>query len=208
MVITIPFHGSFVKRRIFWFILIIGATGFEPATSRPPAVRATKLRHTPQAQYIIPELLTKSKLFFKFLFVVVCAPLSRSTEPNPNGKVWLEGFRTAICTGKVFHIKCDVSASAGNLLIFLSGCAAYRLLYKQTRTQCSNSVCKAIAMLANPAKICQRSAFRSGDICTLIMKVVNLCKWAVLLYWHCLLLGDSWTQLRPHIRPSVSFIKT
>ena len=25
----------------------IGATGFEPATSRPPAVRATKLRHTP-----------------------------------------------------------------------------------------------------------------------------------------------------------------
>ena len=26
----------------------IGATGFEPATSRPPAVRATKLRHTPQ----------------------------------------------------------------------------------------------------------------------------------------------------------------
>ena len=26
----------------------IGATGFEPATSRPPAVRATKLRHTPK----------------------------------------------------------------------------------------------------------------------------------------------------------------
>ena len=25
----------------------VGATGFEPATSRPPAVRATKLRHTP-----------------------------------------------------------------------------------------------------------------------------------------------------------------
>ena len=25
----------------------IGVTGFEPATSRPPAVRATKLRHTP-----------------------------------------------------------------------------------------------------------------------------------------------------------------
>ena len=25
----------------------VGATGFEPATSRPPAERATKLRHTP-----------------------------------------------------------------------------------------------------------------------------------------------------------------
>ena len=31
------------------FIDIIGATGFEPATSRPPAERATKLRHTPSA---------------------------------------------------------------------------------------------------------------------------------------------------------------
>ena len=27
--------------------LLIGVTGFEPATSRPPAERATKLRHTP-----------------------------------------------------------------------------------------------------------------------------------------------------------------
>ena len=107
---------------------------------------------------------------FLFVGVAVCAPLSWSTGQNPNGKVGLEGFRTAICTGKGFHIKCDISASAGNLLIFLSGCAADRLLYKQTRTECSNSVCKAIAMLANPAKICQRSALGSGDIRTLIME--------------------------------------
>ena len=107
---------------------------------------------------------------FLFVGVAVCAPLSWSTGQNPNGKVGLEGFRTAICTGQVFYIKCDISASAGNLLIFLSGCAAYRLLYKQTRTKCSNSVCKAIAMLANPAKICQRSALGSGDIRTLIME--------------------------------------
>ena len=33
------------------FIDIIGATGFEPATSRPPAERATKLRHTPYYKY-------------------------------------------------------------------------------------------------------------------------------------------------------------
>ena len=33
----------------------IGATGFEPATSRPPAERATKLRHTPGTEIIIPE---------------------------------------------------------------------------------------------------------------------------------------------------------
>ena len=30
-------------------------TGFEPATSRPPAERATKLRHTPGTEIIIPE---------------------------------------------------------------------------------------------------------------------------------------------------------
>ena len=29
-------------------LIKIGATGFEPATSRPPAERATKLRHTPE----------------------------------------------------------------------------------------------------------------------------------------------------------------
>ena len=33
----------------------LGATGFEPATSRPPAVRATKLRHTPVIN-TIPKL--------------------------------------------------------------------------------------------------------------------------------------------------------
>ena len=110
------------------------------------------------------------KLKLNSCFSVVCEPLSWSTKQSPNGKVGLEGFRTVICTGKVFHIKCDISASAGNLLIFLSGCAADRLLYKQTRTECSNSVCKAIAMLANPAKICQRYALGSGDIRTLIME--------------------------------------
>ena len=69
-----------------------------------------------------------------------------------------------------FHIKCDFSACAVNLLIFLFGCAAYGLLFKQTRALRSNSVFKAIAMLAKPAKICQRSALTSGEICTLIME--------------------------------------
>ena len=101
---------------------------------------------------------------------VVCAPLFPSPEQTTNGKVGLEGFRTAICTGKAFHIKCDFSACAGNLLIFLFGCAAYRLLFKQTRALRSNSVFKAIAMLAKPAKICQRSARTSGEICTLILE--------------------------------------
>ena len=44
--------------------ILVGATGFEPATSRPPAVRATKLRHTPQStNAIIPEIFKKSTLF-------------------------------------------------------------------------------------------------------------------------------------------------
>ena len=37
------------------FTALIGATGFEPATSRPPAVRATKLRHTPKHIYFTRE---------------------------------------------------------------------------------------------------------------------------------------------------------
>ena len=89
-------------------------------------------------------------------------------EALSNGKVWLGGFRTAICTGEIFYIKCDFSSSTVNLLIFLSGCAAYGLLFKQTRALRSNSVFKAIAMLAKPAKICQRSAGTSGQTCTLI----------------------------------------
>ena len=47
------FFPSVIK--IFKNMLEIGATGFEPATSRPPAERATKLRHTPGTEIIIPE---------------------------------------------------------------------------------------------------------------------------------------------------------
>ena len=114
---------------------------------------------------------------------VVCAPLFPSPEQTTNGKVGLAGFRTAICTGKAFHIKCDFSACAGNLLIFLFGCAAYRLLFKQTRALRSNSVFKAIGMLAKPAKICQRSARTSGEICTLILEGDGAVQMAVLYAW-------------------------
>ena len=43
------FFPSVIK--IFKNMLEIGATGFEPATSRPPAERATKLRHTPKINH-------------------------------------------------------------------------------------------------------------------------------------------------------------
>ena len=46
------------EKRIFNSDLLknlLGATGFEPATSRPPAERATKLRHTPQQIYFTKE---------------------------------------------------------------------------------------------------------------------------------------------------------
>ena len=56
MIATLRSNHLFVKYEFvlpklsnLYFILRhkIGATGFEPATSRPPAERATKLRHTP-----------------------------------------------------------------------------------------------------------------------------------------------------------------
>ena len=34
---------------------MVGVTGLEPATSRPPAVRASQLRHTPNIQGIVTE---------------------------------------------------------------------------------------------------------------------------------------------------------
>ena len=46
------------------FTALIGATGFEPATSRPPAVRATKLRHTPRTFDIVPNVVKKINYFF------------------------------------------------------------------------------------------------------------------------------------------------
>lgn len=55
----------------------VGATGFEPATSRPPAARATKLRHTPVKiiiakcvcfcnNYLQYYILNLKSLFFHF----------------------------------------------------------------------------------------------------------------------------------------------
>ena len=43
------------KKSEYTVLTKVGATGFEPATSRPPAERATKLRHTPGTEIIIPE---------------------------------------------------------------------------------------------------------------------------------------------------------
>ena len=47
-------------------MLKIGATGFEPATSRPPAERATKLRHTPKINhgYTLPN--------FQLTYTAIC----------------------------------------------------------------------------------------------------------------------------------------
>ena len=62
----------------------------------------------------------------------------------------------------------DTTAQACRFSCFF--CAAYRLLLPQTRAWRSNSASRAIAMLAKPAKICQRSARTSGEICTLIVE--------------------------------------
>ncbi len=60
--------------RVFTSMIKIGATGFEPATSRPPAERATKLRHTPifNNQFIIADNFHFEKRFTAgFLFVII-----------------------------------------------------------------------------------------------------------------------------------------
>lgn len=51
------------KYKHFISLLEIGATGFEPATSRPPAERATKLRHTPEHFYFTRNVFCCKVLF-------------------------------------------------------------------------------------------------------------------------------------------------
>ena len=48
-----PFFSFLYIFRYIQCYFVIGATGFEPATSRPPAERATKLRHTPFCTFLI-----------------------------------------------------------------------------------------------------------------------------------------------------------
>ena len=90
------------------------------------------------------------------------------TETLSNGKAGFRAFEQPFAQGRLSVSSSGLSACSGNLLIFWFGCAAYGLLFKQTRALRSNSVFKAIALLAKPAKICQRSAGTSGQTCTLI----------------------------------------
>ena len=55
-----------IKKPCKYRLFKIGASGFEPATSRPPAVRATKLRHTPQ-QIVLYQIFLKKQPFFQKL---------------------------------------------------------------------------------------------------------------------------------------------
>ena len=86
----------------------------------------------------------------------------------PTARLGSRSSEQPFAQGRFSISSAGLSACSDNLLIFLSGCAAYGLLFKQTRALRSNSVFKAIAMLAKPTKICQRSARTSGEICTLI----------------------------------------
>ena len=99
---------------------------------------------------------------------VVCAPLFHSPKHFQTARLGLRVSEQPFAQGKFSISSAGLSACSGNLLIFLFGCAAYGLLFKQTRALRSNSVFKAIALLAKPAKICQRSAGTSGQTCTLI----------------------------------------
>jgi hypothetical protein len=47
---------------------IVGVTGFEPATTRPPDVYATGLRHTPKNEQIYYFLLKLEVLQLQFLW--------------------------------------------------------------------------------------------------------------------------------------------
>ena len=92
-----------------------------------------------------------SNIFLPLFFIsriLVCAPLSWSTEhfpPAEVGGLLPEFFHARLSSER------DIPAQACRFSCFF--CAAYRLLLTQTRTQCSNSASRAIAMLEKTAKI-------------------------------------------------------
>ena len=69
-----------IKNPLIYKGLGIGATGFEPATSRPPAVRATKLRHTPER--VIYYQITKKKAIVFQIFFTILNMLNKKTQAN------------------------------------------------------------------------------------------------------------------------------
>ena len=48
----------------------LGVTGFEPATSRPPAERATKLRHTPYSALLLYQIYLKNQWKFSIIIKI------------------------------------------------------------------------------------------------------------------------------------------
>lgn len=66
---------------------MVGVTGFEPATSRPPDVRATKLRYTPTRSFTIQTVLetfdimvliaNQARIFFISLFIALLWPSAK-----------------------------------------------------------------------------------------------------------------------------------
>ena len=101
--------------------------------------------------YRIAHSSYKFKSHFVKYHHFVCAPLFLSPKHVPTAKLGFRRSEQPFAQGRFSTSSAGLSACSGNLLIFLPGCAAYRLLFKQTRALRSNSVFKAIALLAKPS---------------------------------------------------------
>ena len=83
----------FVKSsEILDFTVKIGVTRFELATSRPPAERATKLRHTPIVD-IITKAMKNSKNKFKIIVTIQSAFAKSPLRGPPFAHVGLSPYR-------------------------------------------------------------------------------------------------------------------
>ncbi len=67
------------KRQPFLIIEMVGTTGFEPATSRTPSVRATRLRHVP---FALNSTTTIQDLLFRLVSCSSSDNNSRSSEAS------------------------------------------------------------------------------------------------------------------------------
>ena len=90
---------------------------------------------------------------------VVCAPLFPSPEQTTNGKAGFGGFRTAICTGEVFRIKCRfvrLFRQPVDFLVWLRRLwIALQTNSRPALKQCLQSNRSARQACENPPKVCR-----------------------------------------------------
>ena len=107
----------------------LGVTGFEPATSRPPAERATKLRHTPYSALLLYQIYLKNQ--WKFSIIIKIKETHESVRV-----LWYNGRIAGIIlriNGFCVHCRNPALISVGSTFLRDSGIISYENIIPERR---------------------------------------------------------------------------